>query len=253
MESSDHEPCVNQNMATTRRRDYDFTEMRRIRPVMIACCGMCCVAVAAPLQAQSPPPSPSSPPPAPRLKSLDQSVEDTGPLSRSFRVPPTDLRGPSGFQQVYRVPGQEELLMRGSGELFAVFPYSSYLPTRRGLVPTIPAGTVFYIGLPMEPNFPPPVGAARVNGQPPAARTLPPDRAQYDQRISTQRHDQVESRVPEDVAVMAPPALSRPTREAQTRFGGEPAATVLTDETYRAQRIGELLSEAAKAYRTRKP
>ena len=53
----------------------------------------------------------------PKLEVVDQGVEDRGGIEKSFRVMPLDLRVPSGFQQVYRVPGSDDLLMRGNGAL----------------------------------------------------------------------------------------------------------------------------------------
>lgn len=83
-------------------------------------------------------------PAEPRLMDLrlEQRVEDVGPLGRSLRVAPADLRSPTGFEGVYRVPGREGTLMRISGGIIATFPRSEY----RGDTRPIPAGTVFHIG-----------------------------------------------------------------------------------------------------------
>src|SRR6185503_15575203 len=81
----------------------------------------------------------------------DQTVEDVNPLSTSLRQMHSDLRQPTGFQNVYHVPGHDDLLMRVNGGIYAVFPESEYTVNRKGkTVPVIPAGTVFYIGLPSK-------------------------------------------------------------------------------------------------------
>ena len=82
------------------------------------------------------------------LTPVDPTVEDTGPLSVSLRELQVDLRGPVGFEHIYRVPGHEdELYMRVDGGLLAIFPQSIYSDTRWGPVPIIPNNTVFYIGV----------------------------------------------------------------------------------------------------------
>ena len=98
---------------------------------------------------------------------LDEGRGDVGPLSRSLRTPAIDLREPSGFEHVYRVPASApypwvyagsagaqrlEQLERRDGALRAVFDRSVYRNTRRGAVAEIPAGTVFRIG--PEPRWP---------------------------------------------------------------------------------------------------
>jgi len=84
----------------------------------------------------------------PELEVVDQGVEDRGGFEKSLRVLPLDMRVPTGFQQVYRVPGREDLLMRGNGALFAVFPRSVYQRTVIGTIPLAPADVHFSIGMP---------------------------------------------------------------------------------------------------------
>ncbi len=85
---------------------------------------------------------------------LEAGIDDRGGLEKSLRVLPVDLRVPSGFQSVYRVPGEEERMMRGSGALFAIFPRSLYRRTSEGSTPIIPAGTVYSIGMPGGFTYP---------------------------------------------------------------------------------------------------
>jgi hypothetical protein len=106
--------------------------------------------------------------PKPRFQGVEQLVEDVSPLAVSLRSFQTDLRQPSGFESVYRAPDDgtgRERLMRIDGALAATFPQSVYAPLyvrerfmvflqrdrKIGDVPTVPAGTVFHIGLPEPP------------------------------------------------------------------------------------------------------
>ena len=79
---------------------------------------------------------------------VEASIADTGALSVSLRRVESGLRQPVGFEQVYPVPGQEGLLMRVDGGLYAVFPRSVYVHDRSGVRPVIPNNTMFYIGAP---------------------------------------------------------------------------------------------------------
>lgn len=86
-----------------------------------------------------------------RFEPVENGVADADPLSIGLRELQVDLRDPVGFEQVFRVPGRDDLLMRVDGGLFAIFPRSVYFQTRSGNVPVIPNDTTFYIG---EPAFP---------------------------------------------------------------------------------------------------
>lgn len=82
------------------------------------------------------------------LEFVDAGVADVGPIARSFRLEAEDLRLPTGFQRVYRVPGSDDRLMRGNGALFAVFPTSVYRQSARGSIPIAPASVVYHFGVP---------------------------------------------------------------------------------------------------------
>jgi hypothetical protein len=85
------------------------------------------------------------PPPQP----LDARVEDVSVLSVSLRVESAGLARPTGFESVYRVPGNSDKLMRVNGALYAVFDQSVYQPGREGLRAVVPPSTVFHIGPPL--------------------------------------------------------------------------------------------------------
>ena len=80
------------------------------------------------------------------LKPVEETVEDISQLSTSFRYVEPGLLKPSGFDQVYRYSGRKDFFVRIDGATHAVFPRSTYVPTRNGKRPTVPPGTVFYIG-----------------------------------------------------------------------------------------------------------
>lgn len=159
------------------------------------------------------------------LQPIDQAVEDVSPLSASLRQMHVDLRQPTGFQQVYRVPGRDDLYMRIHGGVFAVFPQSVY--ARRGAagpMPLIPAGTMFYIG--------PPTELLRPVGPP-----SPPHRTEVRERLDL-RIDRGAERWVEPVM---PHIIS--THSGQD--GAATARTIANDPSYRARRVGELLNRAA--------
>lgn len=84
------------------------------------------------------------------LKPLDARVEDVSILSASLRVESAGLAKPSGFDAVYRVPGDSGKLMRVNGALFAVFDQSVYQSYQGRSYVDVPPSTVFHIGPPLE-------------------------------------------------------------------------------------------------------
>lgn len=99
------------------------------------------------------------------LEIVEPVVGDTGPLATNLRQPTHDFRLPTGFQRVYRVPGEKGMLMRGNGALFAVFPESVYAPTARGALPVTPPGTVYRFGMPGALHFAPSASGAATESQ----------------------------------------------------------------------------------------
>ena len=80
-----------------------------------------------------------------QLQPIDEGIADIGPLGTSLRQLQSGLNQPTGFANVYAVPGHPNLLMRVDGGLYAVFDQSIY--SKSG--PVIPNNTVFHIGPPM--------------------------------------------------------------------------------------------------------
>ncbi len=94
------------------------------------------------------------------LSTVDQSIADLGPLTGSLRQMSQGMEFPTGFRKVYQVPDSidpasnpnlglppaERRFMRGDGGLAAMFDRSVYIPTEDGLLPDIPASTIWVIG-----------------------------------------------------------------------------------------------------------
>lgn len=85
-----------------------------------------------------------------RLERIEQGFEDVSPLATSLEQYSFELRQPSGFDSVYRVPGSDGLLMRRDGAVHALFERSQYVPTRFGAQAVAPPGTVYSIGPPSD-------------------------------------------------------------------------------------------------------
>jgi hypothetical protein len=161
----------------------------------------------------------------PGITPVIQRYDDVSPLSRSFAVPPADLRAPSNFERVYRVSSDinlfghgKEYFARASGGLWAVFPTSTYMVTRAGAIPDIPPGTVWLIGDPTLYGRPRPAGA-----DPRSAATDTRVVAPLDLRIDP-------TRPPPRTEV--PPAAPPPEERS-----------IWNSETYRQIRVCQLLDQ----------
>ena len=183
------------------------------------------------------------------LKPLDQTVEDTSPLSISLRQIERGLREPSAFDQVYRVPNRDDLLMRIEGGIYAIFPQSVYTRGKNGTLPLIPAGTVFYIGYPDLERL------GHVD-----ASTRQADDGVGDDPYADSPHLRRDPRRARQTGVrriklgtstIPFPGLGRqrPERVPETARRSV-APTIVTDADYRADRVRDLMQSAAKAAAT---
>lgn len=179
------------------------------------------------------------------LKPLDQTVEDTSPLSISLREIERGLREPSAFDQVYRVPNRDDLLMRIEGGIYAIFPQSVYAQGKNGTVPLIPAGTVFYIGYPDLERFSQ-VDASTGQGE---GRVGDDPYGRINLKVDPRRARQTGVRRTK-LGTSAVPfrglGRQRPERVPQTARQSV-APTIVTDADYRADRVRDLMQSAAKA------
>ncbi len=183
------------------------------------------------------------------LKPLDQRVEDISPLSRSLRSVERGLSAPTGFNQVYRFPGQEDLYMRVNGGIHAVFPQSAYSSGRNGPIPLIPAGTIFYIGQPDLDR----TGQADPSTPQDEGRIGEDRYGRLNLREYPERSGQAKQRWTSRSATTVPftGVDMRQTREGSPIVNPSNPSTIVTDARYRENRIRELMQSAANAMRDR--
>jgi hypothetical protein len=185
------------------------------------------------------------------MRPLEQVVADSNVLSTSLRVLEPGLDVPTGFEQVYNVPGREDLRMRVNGGLYAVFPESAYIVSGSVAVALIPAGTVFFIGEPSSEAI-----RAMGRGDDTFAGEQA-DRAQHlrlDRRIVPLLYEP--QRIERLMVPQANPETHRVARwsgptgfvtgEIEEPTGPAPV-TIVTDAAYRSRRIRELMQAAAHA------
>ncbi|MBX3388818.1 MAG: hypothetical protein KF691_05125 [Phycisphaeraceae bacterium] len=196
----------------------------------------------------------------PALKPVEQGVADMGPLSGPGRVLSPGLRQPSGFDRVYEVEiDGKKYFARQNGATVAVFPRSNYTSFRGMVMPTVPAGTTFYLGglpanaRPLSPEEMPsnwagqpqslamPVKSLdnRVNlsAAPESARDQSSPLAMANQPLSQAMASQPSSQsareqfAPRGVSIDVPPS----------------AGSIWQSEAYRVQRTGQLIDAALAA------
>ncbi len=172
------------------------------------------------------------------LKSVEANVGDLGPLSRSLRSLGADLRQPTNFDRVYRVPGHDDRFMRINGGLYAVFERSLYAPTRDGIVSLIPGGTVFYIGRSSFLRDVKPESVEEVNGM--------LDKRSHSNRLDTRTGPKSVASISD---IVSGPLLHRNAgRDSSARTQDQKvAATIINDPNYRAMRIRQLMKEAVES------
>lgn len=179
---------------------------------------------------------------SPSFKKIDAGTADTGPLNRSLRQMPESLRVDDGFQNVYEVaasPYGPVQYMRSAGGLYAVFPQSEYVDSRRGPRPVTPAGVVFWIGEP--PMLAAGAGAAAKGAEAGAGGAD----GSGDQSVDRRVYSAVRVDVP-SVAVGAAVGVSGAVAGAATGVVKpvkvEPAGTV-EDQSYRLSLLWRLAQE----------
>ena len=208
---------------------------------------------------KSPANEPVSSPPVP----LDQGVADQNPLSSSLRETQSGLREPSGFLQVYPVPGHPDLLMRINGGVYAVFPRSEYTAMHRRMLPLIPANTVFYIGAPPPPVPAPAADDSLITSGNTSARKVGSNATgtrqgrRLDGEIATEfgsPNARSAASMGRNAApgptIMTPevhsPALTDDDRNAPLIYDGLGPVNIVTNHAYRVNRINQLLWLAAE-------
>ncbi len=196
-----------------------------------------------------------------QLEPVDPDHGDVGPLRVSTRSMPVDMRSPSGFDRVFRVPGStggvgamdvpEDRFARVSGGIAAVFPRSDYVDGKKGKYALVPAGTVYYIGGINELQREVDAKAAMRPAVRPgtfssSASTAAPGEAST--RVGRANPGQVDVgyldlRVPDANS----PEAQREREQERARLrpdAAAPPANVLADDQYRRARMRQLLLAA---------
>lgn len=185
------------------------------------------------------------------MRPVEQGVSDMGPLSGPGRVLSPGLRQPSGFDRVYEVEiDGKKYFARQNGATVAVFPRSNYTTFRGVVMPTVPAGTTFYLG------------GLPANARPLSPEEMPPNWAGQPQNLATPAKS-LDNRVNLSAAAGsardqvspqwgASPPSPQPTREQPRPVASNispSSGSIWQSEAYRVQRTGQLI-DAALAART---
>lgn len=196
------------------------------------------------------------------MRPVEQGVTDMGPLSGPGRVLSPGLRQPSGFDRVYEVEiDGKKYFARQNGATVAVFPRSDYTSFRGRVMPTVPAGTVFYLGglpanaRPLSPEEMP----ANWAGQP---QNLAMPAKSPDNRVdlsasaaSAQAAPQAGTAQPFSQApAQQPSAQSAREQPRGVSFDVPPSSgSIWQSEAYRVQRTGQLIDAALAAHTKSNP
>lgn len=162
-----------------------------------------------------------------RFRQIEAGFDDLSPNAAGNRLMPVDFRSPMGFERVYEIVGSSHLLARRAGAVTAVFDRSVYAGDA---TPSVPPGTVFYLG-----SLPVDLGAPGLFAQ--ARRRLAPG--------SAWSRDQADGRAAPTTLGAHQPLDLRLDAAREPESGPPPtgpARSMWTSEAYRQQRVGELLS-----------
>lgn len=85
----------------------------------------------------------------PKLYRVDSDLDGRDPLALSLRNPRIDMASPLNFDDLYAVEGRNDIFVRRSGAVYAVFPRSLYVKKAKGGERSVvPAGTTYSFGFP---------------------------------------------------------------------------------------------------------
>lgn len=176
---------------------------------------------------------------------VQPGVADTDPLGESLRRLSPSLRIDNNFEHVYRLDPTDENspFFRRAGGLYAVFPRSQYVLTRRGVVAAVPPGTVFHFGRP------------EVGSTSSASADEPGSISNARLRQSGASDQRFVGRLapgtfmPNRLDRAAPPAHERDVSDdlpaAPVRADAPRAQGVMSDESYRARRLAQIAARLA--------
>lgn len=191
-----------------------------------------------------------------RMRPIEATRDDTSPLSVRLGVIPVDLRVPRGFEKVYEISTwngpletrgayarRGRLFARVDGAIVALFPRSTYESTEDGrLFATTPPGTIYSIGPPSRSLLERVEGAERGwdSGGERQARTT----ESVSGRVSTNASAGSAGPPAVNLSATLPAGSAAASGDAKEAVA-EPSMWV--SESYRRERIGELLSRALVA------
>lgn len=170
----------------------------------------------------------------PALRRVDSSLDGRDPLANSLRNPQIDLATPLDFRDLYAVEGRDDVYVRRSGAVYAVFPRTYYVKQKKKEVTRVPGGTTYSIGFPSTLKVAPGRGGRDSLGE------------RVDHAIDSsvgglERPSRLEQRV------VPAPVSSTPTEAV---VAPPPAADVLprfvVNESYRRARIDAMLRAAGE-------
>ena len=184
------------------------------------------------------------------LKPIDQTVEDVSQLSTSFRYIEPGLLQPSGFEQVYRYSGRTDFFVRIDGATHAVFPRSTYVSSRQGETPTVPPGTVFYIGDQLLQDT-----LLGNTHQPAQARELSND--EFSGRLMWRVLPQINSPTQHTTRTISTKSVTvddtiEADRRSMIRLKESDAPDIVANSIYRKDRIHDMMKSAADAVKKRR-
>lgn len=165
------------------------------------------------------------------LQPLDARVEDMTVLSTSLRVESPGLALPSDFDEVYRVPGDPNKLMRVNGAIYAVFDQSVYASYKGHTYAQVPPSTVFHIGAP--PQIPTATNSSE------APEVLEPASSDFTQA---------------GFGVVAPVGPDRHVGfSSEQELARERLPRFVTDKSYRIRRLAEMVQRRTSPSDDRSP
>lgn len=163
------------------------------------------------------------------LQPIDEGIADRGSGAVSFRRIEVDQRQDTNFDHIYTAPGRPDLLMRRDGAITAIFPQSIYAVSKGGMIPMIPAGTIYFLGTPScdDPCLPAPIAGAPTRSSVPDRDTRTnsaPMSAPIDARVSSSTYKPTPQRpAPDDTSAIMDSAAERARiqrlREIADRLG----------------------------------
>ena len=164
-----------------------------------------------------------------RFREVEPGFEDVNDQVLNMRLQLADMRTPTGFEKVYEIVGSDGLFARRAGAVTAVFDRSIYAGNA---TPLIPAGTVFYLGsLPVDLGKP---------------GVLSPDRLGYRPKVTGERTETtIDAQVPTRPVAQRLDLRAQPGESTFHPLRVNPRVTIWSSESYRQQRVGQLIRAGA--------